>query len=75
MGLNVITVDINKEQLNAAKMAGADYTLDPSTSTYLDSVQEIMKNDVDAAVNFAPSKQEYDDMPPIIRWGGILMVL
>ncbi|KAF5010977.1 hypothetical protein FDECE_2888 [Fusarium decemcellulare] len=75
IGLNVIAVNINEEQLNAANMAGADYLLGPSTSAYFDSVQETVKDDVDVAVNLAASKQEYDDMPPIIKWGGILMVV
>ncbi|RSL78738.1 hypothetical protein CEP52_017605, partial [Fusarium oligoseptatum] len=30
---------------------------------------------VDAAVSFAPSEIAYDDMPGMIRWGGLLMVV
>ena len=75
MGLNVIAVDINGGQLDVAKMVGADYTFNPELCpTYADDIKSITDHGVDAAVNFAPSKKSYDDMPASIRWGGLLMV-
>ncbi|KAH6972676.1 chaperonin 10-like protein [Ilyonectria destructans] len=76
MGLKVLAIDINSEQIDAAKLAGADYTFNPRTCpTYVQDVQIITKGGVDAAVNFTASKKAYDDMPPLIRWGGILMIV
>ncbi|KAH8669237.1 chaperonin 10-like protein [Ilyonectria robusta] len=76
MGLNVIAVDISGDQLDAAKMAGADYTFNPELCpTYAGDIKSITEHGVDAAVNFAPSKKAYDDMPAMIRWSGILMVV
>ena len=76
MGLKVIAVDIDGGQLDAAKMAGADYTFNPELSpTYADDIKIVTENGVDAAVSFAPSEKAYDDMPSMIRWGGLLMVV
>ncbi|KAJ3453921.1 hypothetical protein MRS44_018553 [Fusarium solani] len=76
MGLNVIAVDINGGQLDAAKMAGADYTFNPELCpTYADDIKIVTEHGVDAAVSFAPSEKAYDDMPGMIRWGGLLMVV
>ncbi|KAJ4177110.1 hypothetical protein NW755_014042 [Fusarium falciforme] len=76
MGLNVIAVDIDGGQLDAAKMAGADYTFNPELCpTYADDIKIVTEHGVDAAVSFAPSEKAYDDMPGMIRWGGLLMVV
>ncbi|KAI8710343.1 PKS-ER domain-containing protein [Fusarium sp. LHS14.1] len=76
MGLNVIAVDIDGGQLDAAKMGGADYTFNPELCpTYADDIKIATEHGVDAAVSFAPSEKAYDDMPGMIRWGGLLMVV
>ncbi|KAI8710533.1 PKS-ER domain-containing protein [Fusarium sp. LHS14.1] len=76
MGLNVIAVDIDGGQLDAVKMAGADYTFNPELCpTYADDIKIVTEHGVDAAVSFAPSEKAYDDMPGMIRWGGLLMVV
>lgn len=76
MKLKVVAVDINEDRLNAAKMVGADYTFNPEICPkYADDIKTITRLGVDAAVHFAPAEEAYGDMPSMIRWSGILMVV
>lgn len=76
MKLRVVAVDTNEDRLNFAKMLGADYTFNPEMCPkYADDIKTITELGVDAAVNFAPAEEVYGDMPSMIRWKGILVVV
>ncbi|SPJ88941.1 related to Alcohol dehydrogenase [Fusarium torulosum] len=77
MGFKVVAVDVDKDQLDDAKRAGADYTFKPSDLS-MDRVEVFLKKTgggVDAAVNFTSSSQSYTDMQCLIKFNGILMVV
>ena len=76
MGLQVIAVDTNGHQLDAAKIFKADYTLNPETCpSYANDIKKLTKGGVDAAINFTSSKEVYDNMPSMLKWRGILMLV
>lgn len=76
MGLEVIAVDTSVHQLDTAKILEADYTINPTICpSYANDVKRLTNRGVDAALNFTPFKDVYDDMPSMLRWGGILMLV
>ncbi|KAF2835864.1 alcohol dehydrogenase, partial [Patellaria atrata CBS 101060] len=77
MGLKVIGLDVVDDQLEEAKVQGADYVFNSMTDKeYVKKILEITNGGVDAAVNFTASKKAYDDAPQIIRPAlGILMAV
>ncbi|KAJ4258020.1 hypothetical protein NW762_008157 [Fusarium torreyae] len=76
MGLNAIAIDIELGQLETAISVGADHVFDATTyPKYLDEIREICPGGVHAAVNFTASVEAYENMPPLIRGGGILMAV
>ncbi|KAF5974092.1 GroES-like protein [Fusarium bulbicola] len=76
MRLKVIAVDTNGHQLDTAKILKADYTINPETCPkYANDIRKLTYGGVNAAINFTTSKKVYDDMPSMIRWGGIFMAV
>ncbi|KAF5716587.1 alcohol dehydrogenase [Fusarium globosum] len=76
MRLKVIAVDTNGHQLDTAKILKADYTINPETCPkYANDIRKLTYGGVNAAINFTTSKKVYDDMPSMIKWGGIFMAV
>jgi propanol-preferring alcohol dehydrogenase len=76
MGYKVIAIDLGDAQLAEAKISGADYTFNPmSDKDYIEKVMEITDGGCHAAVNYTNSKPAYDATPPLLRTGGIMMIV
>jgi D-arabinose 1-dehydrogenase-like Zn-dependent alcohol dehydrogenase len=76
MGLRVIAVDKNDYQLKTAEQLGADDTINPvACPDYPLKIKTLTNQGVDAALNFTADAKVYDDMPSMLRYGGILMVV
>ncbi|KAL3462623.1 chaperonin 10-like protein [Aspergillus heterothallicus] len=77
MGFKVVALDINDKALDACKSQGADVTLNTLTnsSVYVSEIKSLTDGGVHAAAVFSGSPAAYKSAPPIIRPGGVLMVV
>jgi propanol-preferring alcohol dehydrogenase len=76
LGYKVIGIDVADAQLEEARNGGALHTFNPMTDKdYIDKIKEITGGGCHAAVNYTASKAAYDATPPLLRAGGIMMVV
>jgi D-arabinose 1-dehydrogenase-like Zn-dependent alcohol dehydrogenase len=76
MGFKVLAIEIDNEQLQTATSAGADQVFDTTTyPQYLDVIKRFCPDGVLAAVNFMAFAEAYTHMGPLVRGGGILIVV
>lgn len=76
MGYRVIAIDLVDAQLKDAKSSGAEHIFNPvNDKDYIKQIIEITDGGCHAAVNYTNSKPAYDSTPPLLRAGGIMMVV
>lgn len=76
MGANVIGLDVSDEILAIAKSLGADHVFNSRTSkTYISEIRKITSRGADTVAVFSASSAAYSSAPPLVRLGGILMVV
>jgi D-arabinose 1-dehydrogenase-like Zn-dependent alcohol dehydrogenase len=76
MGAKVIGVDINDEILANVKSQGADVTFNSRTnSKYVQEIRDLTNGGAPAVAVFSNADAAYKSAPPLIKLGGILMVV
>jgi D-arabinose 1-dehydrogenase-like Zn-dependent alcohol dehydrogenase len=76
MGAKVIGIDINDEILSNVKSQGADITFNSRTNpTYVQEVRDLTKSGAAAVAVFSNADPAYKSAPPLVKLGGILMVV
>lgn len=72
----MVGIDINDEILSTCKSQGADATFNSMTNkNYVEEIKKLTKGGVKAAAVFSNADAAYAGAPPIIRNGGVLMVV
>ena len=76
LGYKVIGIDVVDAQLEEAKAGGALHTFNSmKDKDYIQKIREITDGGCHAAVNYTASAPAYDATPPLLRAGGIMMVV
>lgn len=80
MGFKVIGIDINDEILSSVKSQGADAVLNSRTNPdYIAEARAIMdrgpNKGADAVAVFSAASAAYKSAPPLVKLGGIIMVV
>jgi D-arabinose 1-dehydrogenase-like Zn-dependent alcohol dehydrogenase len=76
MGFKVIGIDINDEILSNVKVQGADVVFNSRTNKdYVKEVRNVTKGGAPAVAVFSNADAAYKSAPPLIKLGGILMVV
>ena len=76
MGYNVIGIDINDDILAQCKAQGADAIFNSMTNkSYVEEVLKITGGGVKAAAVYSNAQAAYAGAPPILKNGGVLMVV
>ncbi|KAG9235568.1 alcohol dehydrogenase [Amylocarpus encephaloides] len=76
MGYNVVGIDINDSVLAQCKAQGADAIFNSMTNkTYVEELKKLTDGGVRAVAVFSNADAAYAGAPPIIRNGGVLMVV
>ncbi|KAH8651836.1 alcohol dehydrogenase [Tricladium varicosporioides] len=76
MGCHVVGIDVNDEVLSQCKAQGADATFNSITDkNYVEELRKLTNGGVKAAAVFSNADAAYSGAPPIIRNGGVLMVV
>lgn len=80
MGFKVIGVDINDDILETARSQGADATFNSRhNSNYIQEAKALMERGpnkgADAVAVFSAATAAYESAPPLVKFGGIIMVV
>ncbi|KAH8670397.1 alcohol dehydrogenase [Tricladium varicosporioides] len=76
MGFKIIGIDINDEILANVKSQGADVVFNSRTNkTYAKEILELTQGGAPAVAVFSNANAAYKSAPPLVRLGGILMVV
>jgi len=76
MGLKVVAIDIQDGSLEVCKTLGADAVFNSKTNpNYVEELKELTNGGVHAAAVFSAAKAAYTSTPPILRIGGLIMVI
>lgn len=76
MGCKVVGIDINDDILANCKSQGADAVFNSRTDKeYVDKIKKLTNGGVQAVAVFSNADAAYAGAPPIIRLGGVLMVV
>jgi len=76
MGCHVVGIDINDDILAQCKDQGADAVFNSLTNkNYVEELKKLTNGGVKAAAVFSNADAAYAGAPPIIRLGGVLMVV
>ncbi|KAK4956251.1 hypothetical protein LTR10_005772 [Elasticomyces elasticus] len=76
MGYKVVALDINDATLDVCKKQGADAVFNSRTNkSYVEELKKLTNGGAKAACVFSNADAAYAGVPPILRLGGVMMVI
>ncbi|KAK4496020.1 hypothetical protein PRZ48_013289 [Zasmidium cellare] len=75
-GVKVVAIDINDDTLEVCKQQGADQVYNSKTNkNYIDELKQLTTGGCKAACVFSNAQAAYAGVPPILRLGGVMMIV